>query len=718
MGELALGEAAQGVGPEREHVRLDAAAIAWLAAIPCAVVTALAVLALAPPASRLLFPPLHLVFLPAERQTITPEPLENARYLIALAGPVLLAAAVVLGSRRRIVLPRRWVQAGVAAAQIGVVALAAACLVAQHALRWGVSYFNWTTLALAALLVAAVVLAVRSARIRTWARSALRDTPRRRLLLLAAAALVTAVWLLPAINSEASIRWAFLDYDTQFHFDETCAVLNGLTPLADFNAQYASLLPYLIALPMRAFEPTLLVFTIAACTLSLLVLLAVYDVLRRAAGNAPVAFLLFLPLMATGFFFIGGIPLIRFTPGTYFPMFPLRYGGAYLVAWLVARRLERGDARTWPLFVAAGFAVLNNFEFGVAALGATLGALLVTTAAPPSRRRLLRLGGAAAAGVAGAFALYAVVTLVRAGTLPHLWRLAQFARLYGAAGYSVAPIPAAIGLPLVIYATHAGAIATAVVRACRRERDDVLTGMLTWAGLFGLGSATYYVARSSPSVLPMLFSAWALSLALLAIVVLRRMLEQPARLPGAASVAVLFGIALMVLSLAQMPVPWQQIRRVQAQPVEVALMPARWTPPSEDPTVRRFVASLAAGPHRFVVRHGAPVAIFTTMGHRLADTYGVVNVLPYTGPDSIHTREQLDDTLDALRDAGGNTALVPLEAVERVRAALIARGFALLTHAGLRRLAPGTDELPADAVVIEEFTKWVDLRHVPAPALD
>jgi hypothetical protein len=237
-----------------------------------------------------------------------------------------------------------------------------------------------------------------------------------------------------------------------------------------------------------------------------------------------------------------------------------------------------------------------------------------------------------------------------------------------------------------------------------------------WSGLFGLGSATYYVARSSAGLMPMVFSAWAFALALLAIVVMRQVAAAPLRVPGPAALAVLFGVGLAACSLAQAPVPWQQIQRVRAQPANIALMPARWTPPSQDPSVRRFISSIADGPGRFVVKHGAPVAIFTTMGHRVADAYGIVNVLPYTGPESIHTPEQLTDTFDALRDAGGNTALVPLEHVGQLRAGLLERGFALLTRVGLRTLAAG-ERLPPDTIVVEGFTKWVDTRRLYAPAL-
>lgn len=714
MGEVVSKGTAPGVVAQRESARLEPGTLAWLAAVPCALLTALAVLVLGLPLSELLFPAQHVVFLPGDPQRLTPEPIESTRYLIALAGPVLLGGVIVAASRRRPMLPARLTDIGTAAAQGLLAATVFVCLLAQRRPRWGYDYFNATTLAVAAVMTLAIVLALRSAVLRAHGARLLRETRRRRIALLLTAAAFTAIWLLPAVNSGASIQWAFLDYDTQFPFDETFAVLNGLTPLADFNTQYASLLPYAMALAMRAFGPTLLVFTIAACMLSLLALLAVYDVLRRSARSATLAFALFLPLVATSLFIVGGISLIRFTPGAYFPMFPLRYGGPYLLACLLARHVERSRRRTWPLLAIAGLVLINNFEFGVAAFGATIGALLTT--APLRRRSVLRLAGAAAAGVGLAGALYSLVALARSGSVPDFLRLAEFARFYGVAGYSVAPMPGVLGLPLVIYGTHAAAIVTAIVRVRSREPNRVATAMLMWAGLFGLGAAAYYVARSNAAMLPMMFSAWGLTLALLAIVVLQRA-AAAARIPSIASIVVLFGVGLMTCSLAQLPSPPAQIERIQKRPAEVELMPARWEAPSQAPEVRRFVSSLADGPRRFVVRDGAPVAVFTTLGHRVADAYDVVDVVPYTGPRSIHTREQLDETLDALAEAGGNTALLPVESFEQLHAGLSRRGFAVLTHGGLRVLPADATAPPADTVVIDELTKWVDTRHLHAAAL-
>src|SRR6185436_10163453 len=67
---------------------LEPADVAWLAAVPCAALTALAVLLLGPPLATLL-PAADLSrFWP--RQPLLPEPVEHARYGLALLGPPLL----------------------------------------------------------------------------------------------------------------------------------------------------------------------------------------------------------------------------------------------------------------------------------------------------------------------------------------------------------------------------------------------------------------------------------------------------------------------------------------------------------------------------------------------------------------------------------------------------------------------------------------------------
>jgi hypothetical protein len=704
------------------------AAIAWAAALPWAALTLGAVFLLGPALGHLIYPS-RLAFTPLPNMPwrFAPKPVEDTRFLLAVAGAVLSPAVVACACRWSAARATPGVRrASVGIAQLAVVVLVAVAIRAQHERPWQMSFFNRTALlvgVVGALVLAGAVRAL-SARIAVGARRS--HALRAAFPLVAATA--TAVWLLPGVNTAESLTWSFHAYEVPFHLDETFAVLNGLTPYVDFNAQYTSLLSYLIAGSMLLFGKSVLVFTATLCAISAVALVAVYDLLRRILRSPAAALALYLPFMATSLFAEGvrGLPftpgIVRFTPGTYFQTFPLRYCGPYLLAWLLARHVERRQARTWPLFVAAGLVVLNNPEFGIPALGALVVAMLLTTI-PPGARHLLRFGGEALLGLALAAALVALVTLLRAGSLPHLERAIFFSRLYGMSGFASAPLPAVLGLPLVVYATYAAAIGVAAVRAIERASGRILTAMLAWSGVFGLGSAAYWVARPHETTLPTTFSAWALSLVLLAVVAVRQLASRPSRLPSLATLAVLFGLVVTACSVAQLPFPWQQVQRIRRPP---AGTPAAGLPspldtiiePNGTPEVRRFVSSLADGPHRFVVRRGAPIALFATAGHLIADAYGVVNVVPYTGGESIHTREQLDASLDALRAAGGNTALVPVELLPKLAGVLEQRGFAIVTSSGLRR-TNGTDRstVPDTALAADDLTKWVDLRHLHPAAL-
>ena len=354
---------------------------------------------------------------------------------------------------------------------------------------------------------------------------------------------------------------------------------------------------------------------------------------------------------------------------------------------MTARRIERPPSarRDWLLFTLAGLAVLNNGDFGFAAFGAALAAILWSER--PDRRGVLRVVGLALAGAATAYALVAIVTLARAGELPQLARLVSYARVYVLGGFAQMPIPGVLGVHLLIFLTYVAALVVATLRAARRAQNRVLTGMLAWAAVFGLGAGTYWMGRSHPVALVYEFSAWALALALLmpaAIGALRP--HRPYRTAVGAFV-VLFGFGVMACSLAQTPLPWQQVARLNA-----AFVPTEAEPDpnplaaSPRPSVRRFVSSLADGPSRFVMRRGAPVAILLTNGHRVADEYGLDDVSPYTGTDSIKTSERWDEVVAALRRAGGNTIILPSPVDASVIPALARRGFEEWTQAGLRPL--------------------------------
>jgi hypothetical protein len=718
--------AAEGSGPDGLRARpaeaagircSDAAAIAWLALIPCALVAAGAILWLGPSLGRLLYPAgLARDVLQKDQAALSPEPVEDARYLISLIAPLLLALAIASLVRWRLRLPLHLATVGTVLAQLLGAAVVIACFIGQHEARWARAYFSVPTLAVAGLLAVGLALAARSSWVRGRALSS-RDAARSaRASFPIAATTLTAIWVLPALNSERSLHWFLSVTDVFFPLDELFAIVNGRTPLVNFSAQYGSLSRYLVAPFVVLFGKSVLAYTITMCAFTALVLLAVYGVMRRVAGSQAVAFLLYVPFVATSLFTVTDIASARFTYGTYFPMLPLRYGGPYVLAWLVARQMERARrTMSWSLlFAAAGLALLNNAEFGAPAFGATVAALLVDLLASRAHE-LRRLLASIALGLASAFAFVSALTLQRARALPNIGRELAFARLYAGVGYSVQRLPGLIGLPLVIYLTYVAAIAVAVVRAVNREPNRALTAMLAWSGVFGLGSATYYVVRSNFDILPAMFSAWALALALLGIVVLRHIAARSGPRHAIATFAVLFGLGLSACSLAQLPAPWRQIDRLQHRPAAVPFVPillSAQVPRSA--TLRRFVSSIADGPHRFVVKPGAPVALFLITGHRIADAYGIDDVLPYTGGNSIHTREELDDALRVLRDAGGNTVILPTEETSAFGSLLLARGFDLLTRSGLVHALP---EARPDAVVVAQLTKWVDMHDLHPAAL-
>ncbi len=636
----------------RSRAELSAADAAWLAAVPAAVLAIAAIVLLGPPlgASLLSAPPVR--FFPGALSGVHPEPTEQARYLIALTAPLLLAGFALLLWRRP---PQRLAAAAptlARAVELAAVATLVGCFVAQRlqdAQRdegsgvGPIVYFTLPTVAAALVIAVAIALGSRSGTVRAaWARWA----PDSRALRLGAAlvALVAiAVTLLPALNTDGSLAHEFeaVIYHLQFTYDESVAVLDGRSPLGDFATQYSALWPYAFAGGMSLLGTSMAVFTGLMATLTGLTLLALYDVLRRVARSSLAALLLFLPLLATCALRLHGPAVARFSLVDYFGVLPLRYAGPFLLAWLVARQLDGARPRSaWPLFLAAGVVVLNNTDFGIAALGATVAALLWTHNRPgsPSARRLALEAGA---GLAAALALVSALLLARTGSLPHLGLLVRYARIFVVDGFAMLPMKPVIGFSTVIYLTHVAAIGVATARALRRAPDRLMTGMLAWSGVFGLGAGSYYVGHSLSEVLIYTFPCWALTVALLTVLTVRA-LAAGAQRPSPAQLACLFAFGLLVCSLAQTSPPWEQLRRVaQSGP-----------PVFAQPIGEPFVAQNS--------QRGETVLVMSALGHRIALNLGLHDVERFTGPRSVFTVEQLDESLAALRAAGGTKVFVLL----------------------------------------------------------
>jgi hypothetical protein len=651
---------------------LEAAELAWVAAVPCALLTLALVLLIGGPLGRaLLTPRASEAFWPAIARD--PQPAEHGRFLVGLIGPPLLAAVVLATLHRRVRLrlrlPASAIRPLVLASQLVGLAFVALCFAAQNNVIFSADfyfwphrmYFKWPTLLVAAALPLAAWALLRGSDAGARFAAAVRETPTRRLACIAAAALYTAIWMLTAIELDSSIGTTIeaVSGHLLWTMAEPFAVLNGRTPLVDFHAQYGQVWAYLAAAPMALFGATIFTYTTAMAMSSTLVMLAVYAIFRRLTRSSLVALSLYLPFLATAFFMVVGPPSDRYGPENTFILWPIRYAGPFVLAWLLSRHLDGGaPRRPWPLFAVAGLVVVNNPDFGMGSALATLVGLACATP-PRSWRAAGRLVGVAAAGMLGGIAAFALFTLLRSGSLPHFGLLFEFSRLYGIGGWEQLPMPE-LGLHLAVFLTFAAALVLAAVRVARAEPDRLLTALLAWIGTFGLAASLYFAGRAHPMALFDFFAPWAFAIVLLLLVVVRALAARAWRRPTVPDLAVLFGFGLVICSLPQTPTPWSQVDRISERtPVPVF----------KQPEAERLVAQ--------TTHPGEKVTILATLGHRIAYDVGVVNVSPYASSESIATAQQLRTTIGTARREGARKLYLALGFTRREQlAALAAAGFA------------------------------------------
>jgi hypothetical protein len=637
--EAALAPAAGAVRVHHERRRVTRAESAWIAAGPCALGTLVAIVLLGPPLGHMLFRPGAVVFFPEFEAT--PRPVQHARYLVALAGPLLLAAAVATLAVRGLLLRASTIRGIVWASQLALVLALGTCLAAENDVLLHAypppqlpnPLFNLQTLLTAAAVPALLLLALRHRRLAELAAVAARERTGLRTACAAFAAAYAALWLVTGIDSDSTIGESFGQGWIQWPVNETFAVFNGRTPLVDFHAQYGHLAGYLPALTMSLFGTTLLVWTLTMAAISWGALLGIYATFRLIARSSLLALALFVPFVAVTYFVGAGTRMHRLSPSNIFSLWPIRYAGPYLVAWLVARHLNRlRPLRPWLLFLVAGVAALNNPEFGFGAVAGTLLALACQHAYH-TRRGALRLLANAAGGLLGALALLSLLTIVRAGSLPHLDLLAEYPRVFGLGGWHAQPMQP-YGYHLAMYVTFGAAIAVAAVRAAEGTREPVLTGMLAWSGGFGLIAGSYYAAESEPGSILSLLSPWFFALALLVVVVARSLAARGWRRPTPVELCVLFGFALSLNAILRIPYPWLETTRLQQHAADMPLRP---------PAVERSISSMTTRSER--------VALLVPLGERIAHDLGLVNIAPYPFTEAMPTREMLQRAIDAVRDA-------------------------------------------------------------------
>jgi hypothetical protein len=641
---------------------LPASDFAWLGLAPTALLLLGALLWLAAPLSDVIYRGPTFDYFSGPAGLLNPEPVEGARFVLAVSAPILLSIAILIRARSG---TNPGPTAAVIAVQLSGLVLVIWCLAKQKSApdplpaSWG---FDPAILPLWSLLLgslAGIILTVVALRVPEWSLPRAWLTSEHPRLALAAAAALTALWLLPAVFTNADIGGAqdTVLIHTPYHFEEYLAVLNSRTPLVDFIAQYDSLLPLLLAPVLSTVGASITSFTILMTVLSLGALLAVYAVFALVTERAWAALALYVPLLATSLYPIvdeGG--KLTYNANIY-SILPGRYFGPLVLGWLCARHLRKGRPAPWLIFAAAGLVVLNNVDFGFPALAATIAALwLGSDSRQPARGRARQLSAHAALGLITALALVSLVTLARTSSLPHLGLLLYFPRLFGQQGFGLIPMPE-LGLHVVLYLTFSGALLTASVRHVSGTPNRPLTGMLAFSGILGLGAGSYYAGRSATSNIISLFPVWGLAVALLALVsvgALRaaRLDREHRRRVVLPAMAALAALATMATAAVRFPEPWRQIDRLASS--DGTPCPASEPSPSacrawsegryESPASERFVRARTVP--------GESIEILGGFGHGIADDVGVVDVTPFTAP-SIVTAQQLERALGALRDDQG-----------------------------------------------------------------
>ena len=630
--------------------------IAWLGLVAAAAITVVAFAWLAQPLSGA-FPAPRNQFFAEWRFIQRPEPLEDTRFLIAAAIPILLAAVTLaVGSGRpgsaRLDIPVIGIQLAVLVA----VAVAVANQV-RTVPQIPVEYFQPLLLSVPVLAGGIAIGLALTVVALSWDRVRARSEPLRRaisgvrgrsVLCIALVVLFTALWLLPGVFTDANVAESgfipggHIPVQAEDYF----AVVNGRTPLADYIPIYSSLLPLALSPVLSALDSSITAFSVLMCALSVAALTAVYGAFLEVTRRRWAALALYLPFVALSLFPWTDNGSHREFIGNYYALMPNRYLGPLVVAWLLARHFRRGSPRIGLLFFVGGLTVLNNFEFGAPCLAA----LAVAVAVGIEREgqlwpRIRRQAAEAAVGLAAAVALVSVVILVRAGALPDPKLLVYWTRIFAREGYGLLPMPE-LGLHWALYATYTGAILTAAVRCVNRAPDRTLTAMLAFSGVFGMALGQYFAGRSVAFQLLSLFPAWGLAMGLLAWTTatglhaagqdgrrLRRLL-----LPAFASLA---GLGVMVAAIAKVPSPVSQIERISDSGAHVFDLTAE---------------------QRFVQRNSHPgekvLLIATPLDHRVAERAGVVNTSPVNGVFSLLSPSEVLRSIDSLESEGGERAFI------------------------------------------------------------
>lgn len=421
------------------------------------------------------------------------------------------------------------------------------------------------------------------------------------------------------------------DFHRAVYMGEFSAILYGHTTLVDFFPQYQNLLAYLLSPVFYTFGFSYATFSLTMTLLAFIGIMLMVQVFRIVTDrNFLNTSLLVIPFISVIFFpiavFDDGILLNTFT---FAVIGSVRYLGWMIITYLVCKTLQRGFSynRIFVLFTIGGLVAINNADFGIPSLVGSLAAVLLTAEQTllPSLKTSLKTGIIFCVSVLIAVSLFIGFTYFRSGELPDITSALAYQRMFAYYGFGMYPMPR-WGLQWLIYITFMAAIFVAVYKKLNHDKspltsqERIIIGLLIFSGVSGCGIAMYYVGRSLEKVMVAIFTAWSFSLLLLIWEQFNDwknnwsyFSQQDRLIRYIPTIILLFSYCSFVGNILTTPSPFIQIPRIISS-----------NDGSYQQTIENSAIFIKSNTHP-----GEKVTIIHNLGHEVADAAQVFNIFPY-----------------------------------------------------------------------------------------
>jgi hypothetical protein len=424
--------------------------------------------------------------------------------------------------------------------------------------------------------------------------------------------------------------------------DQCAAALCGRTMLVNYFPIYQNLSEYFLQPVFGIVGLSPLSFTLAMAVIAATGFALVYAVLRLITGQARWAAALFIPYVTMSFCVIS--PAVeRMNNFSYYQNGPLRYFGPWVAFFLTACCYARpGKLIQFITFFTGTLVAINNLDFGLPALAGSFMAFLLVDLNGDlcSFRRARDITLQAILAGASAISLVVVFTLMRSGSFPQFDKLIDYQRVFAVHGFFTVPLPDGLfyWFPLITWMVAIFLGLQGVFEA-KPNKNGLLSALLIFSGIYGCGSAMYFVGRSRWENLIALFPTWGLSLVLVlwtyfpsAVAAWRK-----GGIPQRVILAIPIGLGCIAYAFSwshiiDTPNPVEQWRRITAPASAANLLPFTLLDKLKE-----------------TAKPGETVMIIYPHANWLARQAGLNNSFPFIYRYTMLLRSQLDLTMGILR---------------------------------------------------------------------